>query len=124
MRLAQSPPPTNRAAIDEALARLRDNARRFARLSLDARARLCRAMQRGMLAVAADSVRAACEAKGIPLGGSLEGEEWGLGPWIVVRHLRLIHESLAALQRTGTTPVGPLSRTADDRLSAGDDPIQ
>jgi len=103
--------------MDAALARLRDNARRFAGLSLDARARLCRAMQAGMLDVAADSVRAACEAKGIPLGGSLEGEEWGLGPWIVVRHLRLIQESLAALKRTGTTPVGPVDRTADGRLS-------
>jgi aldehyde dehydrogenase (NAD(P)+) len=103
--------------MDKALARLRDNARRFARLSLDARASLCRAMQRGMLDVAEESVRAACDAKGIPLGGSLEGEEWGLGPWIVVRHLRLIHESLAALQRTGTTPVGPLGRTADGRIS-------
>src|SRR6185369_10943076 len=71
-----------------------------------------------ILAVAADSVRAACEAKGIPLGGSLEGEEWGLGPWIVVRHLRLIHESLESLKRTGTTPLGPVARTADGRLTA------
>lgn len=70
-----------------------------------------------MLDVAAESVRAACEAKGIPLGGSLEGEEWGLGPYLVVRHLRLIHESLTAIQRTGTTRVGPVSRLADGRLS-------
>jgi acyl-CoA reductase-like NAD-dependent aldehyde dehydrogenase len=117
MRNTKSPPATDRAAMDEALARLRDNARRFARLSLDARARLCRAMQAGMLQVAADSVRAACAAKGIPLGGALEGEEWGLGPWIVVRHLRLIHESLIALKRTGTTPIGPVGHTSDGRLS-------
>jgi len=117
MRLAASPPATDRARIDEALARLRDNARRFARLSLEERSRLCRAMQAGMLHVAADSVRAACAAKGTPHGGALEGEEWGLGPWIVVRHLRLIHESLAALQRTGTTAVGPVGRTPEGRLS-------
>src|ERR1700688_573018 len=114
---AESPSATDRPRMDAALARLRDNARRCAGLSLDARARLCRAMQAGMLEGAADSVRAACEAKGIPLGGSLEGEEWGLGPWIVVRHLRLIQESLAALRRTGTTPVGPVGRTADGRVS-------
>lgn len=118
MQIGQSPPPTDRAGIDAALTRLGDNARRFARLSLDERARLCRTMQAGILDVAADSVRAACEAKGIPLGGSLEGEEWGLGPYLVVRHLRLIHESLIALQRTGTTPIGPVGRhNADGRLS-------
>src|SRR5258705_73489 len=72
-------------------------------------------MQAGMLEVAAESVRAACAAKGTPLGGSLEGEEWALGPWIVVRNLRLIQESLAALKRTGTTPVGTVGHTADGR---------
>jgi Aldehyde dehydrogenase family len=116
--MVTSRPPTERAAIDAALTRLRDNARRFTKLSLDERATLCRTMQAGMLEVAAESVRAACQAKGIPLGGSLEGEEWALGPWMVVRNLRLTHESLVAIKRTGTTPVGPAGRTADGRLFA------
>jgi aldehyde dehydrogenase (NAD(P)+) len=74
-------------------------------------------MQTGYLAIAEESVRAACAAKGIPLRTPLEGEEWTLGPWFVVRHLRLIQEALQALKREGNTPIGPVGRTADGRLS-------
>jgi aldehyde dehydrogenase (NAD(P)+) len=74
-------------------------------------------MQQGYLRVAQASVEAACAAKGIPLGGPLEGEEWTLGPWFVVRHLRLLRESLQSLEKTGNTQVGKIGRTADQRLS-------
>jgi len=114
---ADTPRPTEAQRIDEAVGRLRDNAARFARLSLDKRVALARAMQVGYVRVAEASVRAACAAKGISLGTPLEGEEWCLGPWIVVRHLRLIQQSLLALKRTGNTSVGKVGRTVDDRLS-------
>jgi aldehyde dehydrogenase (NAD(P)+) len=74
-------------------------------------------MQAGYLRVARASVEAACGAKGIALGTPLEGEEWTLGPWFVVRHLRLIAQSLQSLKQTGNTPVGKITRTADQRLS-------
>jgi hypothetical protein len=74
-------------------------------------------MQVGYLAVARESVHAACAAKGIPLGTPLEGEEWSIGPWMVVRHLRLIQQALLALKHAGNTPVGERGRTADGRLT-------
>ena len=74
-------------------------------------------MQAGYLAIARDSVHAACAAKGIPLGTPLEGEEWTIGPWMVVRHLRLIQQALLALKHAGNTPVGERGRTADGRLT-------
>jgi aldehyde dehydrogenase (NAD(P)+) len=74
-------------------------------------------MQAGYLRIARASVEAACTAKGIPLGTPLEGEEWTLGPWFVVRHLRLIREALTAIKETGNTRVGKLGRTADQRLT-------
>jgi aldehyde dehydrogenase (NAD(P)+) len=74
-------------------------------------------MQAGYLRIARASVEAACAAKGIPLGSPLEGEEWTLGPWFVVRHLRLIRQSLLSLKHTGNTPVGRVGRTADQRLA-------
>src|SRR2546425_520633 len=114
---ADAPRPTEAQRIDEAVGRLWDNAARFAHLSLDQRVALARAMQVGYVRVAEASVRAACAAKGISLGTPLEGEEWCLGPWIVVRHLRLIQQSLLALKRTGNTSVGKVGRTVDDRLS-------
>jgi aldehyde dehydrogenase (NAD(P)+) len=99
------------------VARLRENARKFTRLSLDDRVQLARSMQAGYLRVARGSVEAACAAKGIPLGTPLEGEAWTLGPWFVVRALRLIQQSLLSLKHTGNTPIGPIGRTADQRLA-------
>jgi|tagenome__1003787_1003787.scaffolds.fasta_scaffold20936473_2 hypothetical protein len=113
----EEPPPTSERQLDETVSRLRDGARKFVRLSLDERIQLASAMQEGYLRVARASVEAACAAKGIPLGSPLEGEEWTLGPWFVVRHLRLIQESLAAIRATGNTRVGKLGRTADQRLT-------
>jgi hypothetical protein len=113
----EEPPPTTERQLDETVSRLKDGARKFVGLSLDERIRLVSAMQAGYLRVARASVEAACAAKGIALGSPLEGEEWTLGPWVVVRHLRLIRESLGAIKATGNTRVGKLGRTADQRLT-------
>jgi hypothetical protein len=112
-----TPAPTGQSQLEAVVARLRENAHKFTRLSLDDRAQLARSMQAGYLRVARASVEAACAAKGIPLGSPLEGEEWTLGPWFVVRHLRLIRQSLLALKHTGNTPIGQIGRTADQRLA-------
>ena len=99
------------------MTRVREAARPFAKLSLDERVALARGMQAGYLRIAEESVRAACRAKGIPLGTPLEGEEWALGPLFVVRHLRLIQQSLLAIKHTGNTPSGKVGRTIDGRLA-------
>jgi hypothetical protein len=112
-----TPGQTSQSQLEETVARLREGARKFAKLSLDDRVQLANAMQAGYLRIARASVEAACAAKGIPLGGPLEGEEWTLGPWFVVRHLRLIRQSLLSLKHTGNTPIGHLGRTTDQRLA-------
>ena len=113
---AQPPRPTAERLLDSMVARLREEASVFAKLPLHDRIALARSMQAGYLANAKRSVHAACAAKGLQLGTAAEGEEW-TNPWSVVRHLRLITESLRALERTGNTPIGPVSRTIDGRLS-------
>ncbi len=110
--------PTAQRQLDEMVARLNEGATIFARLKLSDRIALARAMQAGYLRIAEQSVRTACAAKGISLGTTAEAEEWTTGPWSVVRHLRLVTESLQALERTGNTPVGAVGRAADGRLSA------
>jgi acyl-CoA reductase-like NAD-dependent aldehyde dehydrogenase len=112
-----TPPPSSAQQLDKAVSRVREGASRFVKLSLDERVQLARSMQAGYLRVARASVEAACAAKGIPLGTPMEGEEWTLGPWFVVRQLRLLAQSLRALEKTGNTPVGKLGRTADQRVS-------
>jgi hypothetical protein len=111
------PDATSQPQLEATVARLRDGAHKFAKLSLDERVQLVNAMQAGYLRIARASVEAACAAKGISLGGPLEGEEWTLGPWFVVRHLRLIRQSLLALKHTGNTPVGQIGRTVDQRVA-------
>jgi acyl-CoA reductase-like NAD-dependent aldehyde dehydrogenase len=103
--------------LDRAIVRAREGAQKFVKLTLDQRIRLAQSMQAGYLRIGRQSVEAACEAKGIPLGTPMEGEEWTLGPWFVVRQLRLLIESLRALEKTGNTQVGKLGRTADQRLT-------
>jgi aldehyde dehydrogenase (NAD(P)+) len=115
---APAPPSrTSQSQLEGTVDRLREGARKFASLSLDDRVELVNAMQAGYLRIARASVEASCTAKGIPLGGPLEGEEWTLGPWFVVRHLRLIRQSLLSLKHTGNTPIGRVGRTADQRLA-------
>ena len=104
--------------LDQVVARLQEGAAAFVRLSLPERVALARAMQAGYLGIAERSVRAGCEAKGIPPGTPMEAEEWATGPWSVVRQLRLVAESLDALARTGNTPVGPTGLASDGRLTA------
>jgi aldehyde dehydrogenase (NAD(P)+) len=106
---------TTPSQLDEILARLKAGAQRFAKISLDERIALARSMQQGYLRIVRASAEAATTAKGLPLEAA--GDEWGSGPLIVVRGLRLIIESLEALKRTGNTPIGPVGRTKDGSLS-------
>ncbi len=103
--------------LNDMVARLQEGARAFARLSLPDRIDLARSMQAGYLRIAKRIVQASCTAKGIPLGTPAESQEWATGPWCVVRHLRLVAESLQAIERTGNTPVGQIGETADGRLA-------
>ena len=112
-----APRSSSQRQMDAGIARLREGAKTFAKLSLDQRIVLVNAMQQGFLRVAKRMVQAGCKAKGITLGKPEEAEEWSTGPWGVVRQLRLIRESLAALKASGNTPIGPVGRTIDGRLS-------
>jgi len=112
-----APPSSSQSQMDESIARLRQGAGGFANLSLEQRIVLVNAMQHGFLRVARRMVQAGCRAKGLTLGKPEEAEEWATGPWGVVRQLRLIRESLAAVEQSGNTPIGPVGRTIDGRLS-------
>lgn len=118
MYAAPSPAATDQRALDETVRRVQEGARNFVKLSIDERIELARSMQSGYAKVAERSVHVACAAKGISLGTPLEGEEWTLGPWHVLRHLRLLIESLSALKRNGNTPIGKLGQTVDGRVTA------
>jgi aldehyde dehydrogenase (NAD(P)+) len=114
---AAVPAPTDPRNMDEALARLRENAPRWARAPLPERITLARSMLQGIYRTARRAVAAACEAKGIPRGSPIEGEQWLSGPYVAVRFLRQLERSMRLLHRNGNTPVGRLSETVDGRIA-------
>ncbi len=115
--VVEAPAVKNKHQLDIAVERVRQGANLFSGLSLDERIELARSMQKGYLRIAEQSVAVACKAKGITTGTPLEGEEWGTGPWGIVRHLRLVCEQLSAIQKTGNTRIGKIGETVDGRLS-------
>jgi aldehyde dehydrogenase (NAD(P)+) len=118
---AQAPPiqaPTSRGGLDESVERLRGGAHAFAALPIEERLHLLRAMRAGYARTAPRMVEISCLAKRIVPGTVLEGEEWWLGPWPVLRQFRLLIEALSAIQQRGQPPLGELGRTVDGRLSA------
>lgn len=112
-----APKSTERARLDEALARLRDGAPRWARRPLAARIALARDLLRGAARVADRAVAAGCAAKGLQQGTPPEGEEWLGSPYATLRFLRQTVRSLVMLERNGNTPVGRTGETADGRLT-------
>jgi len=114
---AGSPPSSSQGRMDVTVAQLREAAKGFATLRIEQRIELAEAMQQGYLRVAERSVQAGCKAKGIAIGSPEEAEEWATGPWGTVRQLRLIRESLQAIQKTGNTPIGKVTRTVDGNLA-------
>src|SRR5262245_38583184 len=118
-------------AIDSLVERLALRAGPFARLSLAERVALVEAVRRDYGATLDGAVRAGCVAKGIDPDSPTAGEEWLAHAYPVMRHLRLLSETLRSLQKTGsvghaaslgTLPSGRLARrvfplTALDRLS-------
>ncbi len=105
-----------RRELDEAVAVLWDGATRFAALDIDERIRLLRAMRSGYARVAFRTVVASCRAKRIVLGTPLEGEEWSLGPWPILRHIRRLLTSLSAIRQGELPRVGTIGAATGGRL--------
>lgn len=113
----ETPPASSQAKLDETIAHLREAAWKFATLPIEKRIELVSDMQQGYVKVAEAMVNAGCKAKGIPPGSNLEAEEWASGAWGVVRHLRLVRESLQSIASTGNTPIGKVKRTLAGNLA-------
>lgn len=111
-----APAPTGRRSLDEAIERLAEGAASWAAAPLSARIALLRSIQSGLWRAAAPMAEAACRAKGLDPAGPAAAEEWLGGPYTSLRFVRQLLESLAAIARTGTTPVGRLSRSPGGRL--------
>ncbi len=84
-------------------------------MALEDRIRLLRSMRAGYARIATRTVVASCRAKRIVLGTPLEGEEWSLGPWPVLRQFRLLLDSLYAIENGEPPPAGEVTATIEGR---------
>jgi len=109
--------PTSQSEITSKLAQLKKASKAFATISIEQRIALAESMKHGLMQVAERSVNAGCIAKGIIVGSPAEAEEWATGPWGSVRQLRLIIESLKAIQNKGNTPIGKVTKTVAGNLA-------
>lgn len=115
--VVKTPAESNQSYMSQTVAKLKASANDFANLTIDQRIALAESMQRGLLQVAERSVQAGCKAKGITIGSPAEAEEWATNPWGSVRQLRLIIESLRAIQSKGNTPIGKVTKTVAGNLA-------
>jgi aldehyde dehydrogenase (NAD(P)+) len=105
-------PGTGRAALDATVRRVHAAAPAWARQPAASRAALARRLARGVASTAERAAQAACRAKAIDPDSPPAGEEWLSGPYVVLRMLRQLGQSLGALAR-GALP--PLGRLVSDR---------
>ena len=94
-----------RSELDDAVAGLAASAPAWLELPLDRKIRLAESAVEGSRRVAERQVAAALAAKGLEAGSALAGEEWFAGPYIQVRTLRLLLQTLRRIERRGAVDV-------------------
>ncbi len=103
---------TGRPDLDDAVARLGERARGFARMPVGEKAALVRECMPRIADAAEAWVATGCKAKGI--SGAYVAEEWLAGPLPTLRMARLLAESLEAIARAGRPPRGTATRERSD----------
>lgn len=88
--------------LDQPLAELASSRGRWLDLPLARKIEYARGLLRGTARTAAGQVEAACNAKGVSFDSHAAGEDWIGGPYVVIRTLRLLIESLEQLRRQGS----------------------
>jgi aldehyde dehydrogenase (NAD(P)+) len=105
---------TPRAALDRAVATVRESSRAFARLAVSAKIDLVQSTLHAVSRVTHAWVKRGSEAKGLRTAGRDTAEEWLAGPIPVVRNLRLLRQSLEDIEREGKPAFGRGSRVRSD----------
>ncbi len=96
---------SRRSELDAAVAGLQERAGAWLALPLASKIELAASALDGSLRVAERQVAAAVRAKGLPPDSPLAGEDWFAGPYIQVRTLRLLIETLRRIERRGAVDV-------------------
>ena len=96
---------SHRSELDDAVAGLQERAPVWLELALERKIELAASALEGSLRVADRQVAAALAAKGLEDDSPLAGEDWFAGPYIQVRSLRLLIQTLERIGRSGGVDV-------------------
>ncbi len=107
--------PATPAELDAVIAELRTNAPRWCGTGIPRRLALLDELRRTTRAAADGWAASAAVAKGIAVDSHLAGEDWGTGPYFVLRNLQLLHTTLTDIAATGS-PQPPALRTEGARV--------
>ncbi len=103
------------AEVDAAVAELAASAPGWATTTIPERLALLERLQHTTHAVGPAWATSAAEAKGIDPDSHLSGEDWGTGPYFVLRNLQLLHATLSDIATTGR-PQPPALRREGGRV--------
>jgi hypothetical protein len=99
LTVKQTPTPTDH--LDRAASELAAARTRLTATSLAERRALMEDCLDRLVQLSPEWIEAACEAKGIPAGSPLRGEEIAAGPVATARHLRLLIDNYKSVESTG-----------------------
>jgi hypothetical protein len=94
-------PASSTQEMDSAVEALQANKDSWVSTSIEQRMAYLEGIIKRMEAVGEQWVKSACEAKGIPFDAPVAGEEWFAGPVLIIRHARLLKDSLADVLQHG-----------------------
>jgi len=104
--------------VDRALDRLSDSKSRWRAVPVAERVSLVQSAIDGVGQQAEAWVAAACEAKGLPVGSPLRGEEISNGPLATLRYLQLLKQTLQDIAATGKPRIpGKIVQRSGGQLS-------
>ena len=112
LTVKQTPTPTEH--VDQCVSELKSARPRLTATSLAERRALLDDCLDRLVQVAPEWCEAACEAKGIPTGSPLRGEEIANGPVATARHIRLLIDNYRSVESTGHILLPAAPKTLPD----------
>ena len=106
--------PQSHEALDRAVAEVRSHRDEWLGVGVRDRIALLEEMINTFSDVAEAWAEASCEGEGISAQESLGGEEWLVGPYLVLRNLRLLRRALSDIAASGRPKIPGPVKTRDD----------
>ena len=111
--------PSTQEEMDAAVQALQASKDAWVALTIDERIALLDRLIKDFAAIADRIVTASCEAKGIASDSPLVGEEWSIGPFVILKNLCQLHRSLIDIKAQGAPKIpGPVTTRADGQVVA------